>query len=205
MRSMWTAPEHLLLASTSALRAELLTRAGLPVRPVAPVVNEREVQQRLVNQGERPQGVARQLAGAKACSVSDSLPAAYVIGFDQTLEFEGTCLSKPASKEDLLERLTRFSGRQHSLHSGYAIAKGGQVIDQGVATALVTFRSFSTGFAKSYIDMAGPSALGSVGGYQIEGLGVHLFEFVEGDYYTIIGTPIFQLLHALRTLGLIVR
>lgn len=204
MRSMWMAPAPLVLASSSSLRAELLRRAGLPAKLVAPVVDEREVQMRLVNQGESPSRIALQLACAKAGSVSASSPGAYVVGFDQTLDFEGSCVSKPASKEELLERLTRFSGRCHNLHSGYAIAKDGLIIDQGVASALVKFRPFSGDFAKFYVeDMAEPSVLGSVGGYQIEGTGVHLFEFVEGDYFTVIGTPIFHLLQALRTLGLI--
>lgn len=200
---IWIGTAPLLLASTSVLRAEMLRRVGLPVKPVAPTIDERALQRRLIDQGETPSRVARGLSAAKAHDISGLNPGAYVLGFDQTLEFEQTCLFKPVSRQELRVRLARFSGRQHQLHSGFAIALDGQIIDQGVMTAIVEFRSLSEAFIGAYLDSADASVLNSVGGYQAEALGVHLFEKIEGDFFTVVGMPLFDLLRSMRSLGLI--
>lgn len=203
MDKIWIAPAPLLLASTSRARAEMLRRAGLPAKPLAPAIEERVLQKQLTDQGVGPAGIARHLSAAKASGVSVSNTGAYVLGFDQTLEFEKTCLSKPLSREELRTRLARFSGRSHLLHSGFAIACDGQVIDEGVITAVVQFRPLSDSFIETYLDLADPSVLGSVGGYQAEALGVHLFEKIEGDFFTVVGMPLLDLLRSLRSLGLV--
>jgi len=178
-------------------------RAGLPAKPLAPAIEERVLQKQLTDQGVGPAGIARQLSAAKASGVSVSNPGAYVLGFDQTLEFEKSCLSKPLSREELRTRLARFSGRSHLLHSGFAIVRDGQVIDEGAITAVVQFRPLSDSFIETYLDLADPSVLGSVGGYQAEALGVHLFEKIEGDFFTVVGMPLLDLLRSLRSLGLV--
>jgi septum formation protein len=205
MDKIWIAPAPLLLASTSVARADMLMRAGLPVKPLAPAIEERLLEKQLTDQGEAPVGIACHLSAAKARGVSVSNPGAYVLGFDQTLEFEKTCLSKPLSREELRIRLTRFSGRQHLLHSGFAIALDGRVLDEGVITAIVQFRCLSDRFIETYLDLGGLSVLNCVGGYQAEALGVHLFEKIEGDFFTVVGMPLLHLLRSLRSLGLVLQ
>lgn len=203
MDTIWIAPAPLLLASTSVARSEMLRRAGLPAKSLAPTIEERVLEKQLTDQGEAPAGIARHLSAAKARGVSVSNPGAYVLGFDQTLEFEKTCLSKPLSREDLRTRLTRLSGRQHLLHSGFAIAVDGRVIDEGVMTAVVQFRFLSDRFIETYLSLDASSILSSVGGYQAEALGVHLFEKIEGDFFTVVGMPLLDLLRSLRSLGVV--
>ena len=205
MDKIWIAPAPLLLASTSVLRGEMLRRAGLPAKPLDPAIEERVLQKQLTDQGEAPAGIARHLSAAKARGVSVSNPGAYVLGFDQTLEFENACLSKPLSREELRTRLAGFSGRQHLLHAGFAIALDGRVMDEGVMTAVVQFRCLSDRFIETYLDLGGPSVLSSVGGYQAEAIGVHLFEKIEGDFFTVVGMPLLDLLRSLRSLGLVLQ
>jgi len=79
----------------------------------------------------------------------------------------------------------------------------GKVLFELVDTAHLTMRDFSDRFLDDYLDMAGDTALGSVGGYQLEGIGIHLFEKVEGDYFTILGLPLLPLLAYLRRSGFV--
>jgi septum formation protein len=95
----------------------------------------------------------------------------------------------------------RLSGRRHALHSAGALAIGGQVVERFLGSAHLTMRPLTEGAIDLYLDLAGADVLKSVGVYQLEGFGVHLFETVEGDHSTILGLPLLPLLAALRRLG----
>ena len=94
-------------------------------------------------------------------------------------------------------------GRTHALHSALALVRDGAVLFECVDTARLTMRDFSDAFSSDYLDMMGDAALASVGGYQLEGIGIHLFERVDGDYFTILGLPLLPLLAFLRQSGFI--
>jgi septum formation protein len=94
-------------------------------------------------------------------------------------------------------------GRTHELHSALALVRDGQALFELVDTARLTMRDFSDRFLDDYLDMTGDVALSSVGGYQLEGIGIHLFEKVEGDYFTILGLPLLPLLAYLRRSGFV--
>lgn len=198
---LWLAPQPLVLASKSDVRGKILAAAGLrfEIRPAQ--IDERAAEA----DAGHPDAIAaaRLLARAKALAVSATRPGQVVLGADQTLARGTQRFSKPADRETAVEQLRALRGRTHELNSAAALVRDGEVLFEIVDTARLTMRAFSDAFLEEYLDMAGPAALGSVGGYQLEGIGIHLFERVEGDYFTILGLPLLPLLAFLRQSGFV--
>jgi septum formation protein len=196
---LWTPREPLLLASTSATRRALLESAGLPVETEAPGVDERGVEDEAA--GLDPPALAARLAEAKALAVSRRRPGRLVLGADQVLDAEGRVLHKAPDRSAAREKLLHLSGRTHALHSAVALARDGALVAAFVDSARLTMRALSPDAIERYLDAVGEAVFRSVGAYEIEGLGVHLFERVEGDHSTILGLPLRPLLERLRALG----
>jgi septum formation protein len=201
MPALWTHSEKLLLASTSATRLALLVSAGLPVETQNSDIDERAVEEAAVQDKLDPPALAGRLAAEKALAVSRRHPERVVLGADQVLECEGEVFHKPADRAAARAQLMTLSGRHHALHSAGAIAIGGQVVEGFLDSATLTMRPLTEEAVDLYLDLAGPDVLKSVGVYQLEGFGVHLFEAVEGDHSTILGLPLLPLLASLRRLG----
>ena len=201
MAGIWLSPRPLLLASGSATRRALLEAAGIPVEVEAPGVDERAQQARAEAAGQPRDEVARLLARGKALAVGARRPDRLVLGADQTLEAPG----HPGRKADSLDEARRFlallAGRTHRLHSAFALTQGGAVRCEGVASARLTMRPLSPAAIEGYLAAAGEAALGSVGGYRIEEMGMHLFSRIEGEQSVILGLPMPPLLAALRRAG----
>jgi septum formation protein len=193
---LWLARQPLVLASKSDIRGKILAAAGLrfEIRPAQ--IDERAVEAKAGPPDAA--AAARLLARAKAQSVSATRPGQLVLGADQTLARGNTRFSKPKDRAAAGEQLRALRGRTHELNSALALVQDGKVLFDCVNTARLTMRDFSDRFLDDYLDMAGAAALGSVGGYQLEGIGIHLFERVEGDYFTILGLPLLPLLAFLR-------
>lgn len=196
--SLWRGPP-LLLASTSPTRLGLLRAAGLPVETEAPGVDERAVENAAAPLG--PEALARRLAAEKALAVSRRHPERLVLGADQVLDLAGERLHKPDSRDDAARQIAALAGREHRLHAAAVLALGGEIVGEVADAATLRMRPLSQEAIERYLDLAGPAAQASVGAYQLEGLGVHLFERVEGDHTTILGLPMLPLLQALRGLG----
>jgi septum formation protein len=198
--SLWRGDRPLLLASTSNTRRMLLEAAGLPAETEAPGVDERAVEAAVLAEGAGPAEVARRLASAKALAVSRRRPDAIVVGADQTLDCAGELFHKPADAAEARAHLARLAGRTHTLHSAAALARDGAIIGDLVQDARLTLRALSPAAIERYVAVAGTCVTQSVGAYQIEGLGIHLFERIEGDHATILGLPLVPLLAAFRDL-----
>lgn len=201
MPALWTQPEKLLLASTSATRLALLVSAGLPVETQASGIDERAVEEAAQDEALDPPALAQRLAAEKALAVSRRHPERIVLGADQVLDCEGVVFHKPEDRVAARAQLQHLAGRSHALHSAGALAIGGQVVESFVASARLIMRPLAADSIDLYLDLAGPDVLNSVGVYQLEGLGIHLFEDVVGDHSTILGLPLLPLLSALRRLG----
>jgi septum formation protein len=193
----------LILASTSPFRRMLMENAGLQFSSVAADINERVIEESMPAAERTGEGVARRLAAEKALEVSRRYPNAYVIGSDQTMSLDGTLFHKPKSSEEARRQLAKLAGNTHRLNSAVAIAREGVVVEQFVSRADLTMRAFSDRFLDRYIETVGDKALLSVGGYQLEGEGIQLFEKIEGDYFTILGLPLLPLLQILRKLDVL--
>ena len=148
-------------------------------------------------------GLAVELARVKALAVSRHDGDAWVLGADQTLSFEGSLVSKAASLDDARARLAAMRGRTHQLHSGAALARNGQIVWSGVDTATMRVRDFSDAFLDAYLAAEGDELLHCVGAYRLEGMGSQLFEAVEGDYFTVLGLPLWPVLAELRRAGVL--
>lgn len=192
--------KEIVLASGSKARRRMLEAAGLAFAVVPADIDERaiEAQIRKKTAGAEPVEIAKALARAKAEAVSGEHPGMLVVGSDQTLSLGGDLLNKSRTLEDARATLQRLKGREHELHSAVAIAIDGSTDWVHVDSAKLLMRDFSEEFLASYLDRAGESILGSVGAYEAEGLGVQLFERIEGDHFTIFGMPLLPLLCELR-------
>ncbi|BBB95361.1 MULTISPECIES: Maf family protein [Bradyrhizobium] len=194
--SIWRGPQKLILASQSRARKMLLENAGLDFEALPADIDERAVQK---NSGlAAPGEIALLLAREKALFVSRQRPGQYVVGADQTLALGQRMFSKPAGRTQAAEQLGLLAGRTHELHSAVSVARDGKVLFGDVSVARMTMRRLVAGEIESYLDHAGEAVTTSVGAYQLEGLGVHLFERIEGDHFTILGLPLLSLLAFLR-------
>jgi septum formation protein len=201
MASLWTGTDPLLLASTSATRRALLESAGLAVETQAPGVDERAIEAAVEEKALGPADLARHLAAEKALAVSRRHPGRLVLGADQVLDRGGIVAHKPENRDVARAQLRTLAGRTHALHSAGVLAEGGVVVDSFLDTARLVMRPLSEEAIETYLDLAGSDVLKSVGVYQVEGLGIHLFERIEGDHSTILGLPLLPLLASLRRLG----
>lgn len=185
---------RLILASKSAARREVLANAGVSFDVQVAGVDEDALKVPGVDARE----LAIALAKAKALAVSVQHPEAVVLGADQTLAFDGGLISKAPDLEQARARLAFMRGRPHQLHSGVALAKGGQIIWSGADTAHMVVRDFSDAFLDAYIAAEGQELLYCVGSYRLEGMGSQLFDKVDGDYFTVLGMPLWLVLEQLR-------
>jgi septum formation protein len=194
--TLWRGKYPLVLASQSRARQTLLANAGISFEAVAADIDERAVQQ--ASGLSSPGDIASHLAREKTLSVSARKPDRFVVGADQTLALGTRLFSKPTGRAAAAEQLRALAGNSHELHSAVAVARDGKILFSEVSAARMTMRPLSGAEIEAYLDEAGEAVTTSVGAYQLEGLGVHLFERIEGDHFTILGLPLLQLLAFLR-------
>jgi nucleoside triphosphate pyrophosphatase len=195
--SIWLGKDPLILASKSRARQMLLANAGIAFEASPADIDERAVQK---DSGlSAPGEIAKLLAREKALWVSQRNPGRVVVGADQTLALVGRLFSKPAGRVAAAEQLRLLAGKRHELHSAFAVARDGKILSADVSIAKMTMRRLSESEIEAYLDQAGEAVMTSVGAYQLEGLGIHLFERIEGDHFTILGLPLLALLAFLRS------
>jgi nucleoside triphosphate pyrophosphatase len=200
--ALWLADKPLVLASKSAPRRTLLEAAGVPIEVRPADIDERAVER--TASGNAAGDVAALLAREKARAISIGMPGRLVLGADQTLVLGERRFDKPADIAAARAQLRALAGKTHELHSAVAFVRDGQVLNETVQVARMTMRAFSDRFLDAYLDAAGPAVMASVGAYQLERFGVHLFERVEADHFTILGLPLLPALEFLRQEGSLV-
>jgi septum formation protein len=199
MTTLWRAGLPLVLASQSRARQDLLAGAGIPFEVVAAAIDERGIEAHLTGSGAGPSEVALHLSRAKALVISAKMPGRLIVGADQVLSLEGQIFGKATDRAAAMSQLQKLSGRIHELHSGCCVLRDGAVRFDTVSIARLSCRPLSQDFIETYLSQAG--GLDSVGTYRIEGLGVHLFDTIEGDHWTILGLPLLPLFSFLRKEG----
>lgn len=194
--SLWRGDTPLILASQSRARQMLLANAGIDFEAAPAHIDERAIQD--AAGAASPSAIAARLAREKALAMSARKPGRHVVGADQTLALGERLFNKPDGRAQALAQLQALSGNRHDLHSAIAVARDGKVLFEHVAIARLTMRPLRESEIVTYLDEAGDAVTSSVGAYQLEGLGVHLFERIEGDHFTILGLPLLPLLAFLR-------
>ncbi|HMO67095.1 MAG TPA: Maf family protein [Novosphingobium sp.] len=189
----------IVLASKSGSRQAMLTAAGVEFTAQPADLDERALEASLA--GAAPDEVARQLARAKALAVSDNEPGALVLGSDSLVVAAGCRFDKPRDRAEAAEHLRFFSGQRMDLHSAAVLARDGAVVWDHAAVASLHVRALSEDFIAAYLDAEWPEVGACVGVFRIEGLGVQLFERIEGDHFTVLGMPLLPVLGALRAQG----
>jgi septum formation protein len=193
--------ETLVLASASPSRRMLMENAGLKFQAVAAQIDERAVERKIEHRALGPDELALELACSKALEVSSRFPQALVIGCDQTMSLGQQVFHKPADRAEARANLLLLRGRTHRLNSGVVLVRGGHEMWRHLSTADLSMREFSDAFLEYYLVRCGDEVMKSVGCYQLEGIGIQLFNSISGDYFTILGLPLLPLLEQLRTLG----
>ena len=197
--SLWLEPQALVLASQSAARRALLEAAGIPIEVRPAELDERTIERRSRDAGTGELAVL--LAREKAAAVPGLTAGRLVLGADQILGLDAERFAKPADRSAARDQLRALRGRTHSLYSGLAVLRGRDIVFEHVAVATLTMRPFTDRFLEIYLDAMGDAVTASVGAYQVERLGAHLFEQIEGDHSTILGLPLLPLLAFLRREG----
>jgi nucleoside triphosphate pyrophosphatase len=196
---LWLAERPLVLASKSASRQAVLAGAGIPLETVPADIDERALEREA---GLREPGeVAALLAHVKAAAVAAARPGRLVLGADQTLSLGSRVFAKPADRAAARDQLKLLRGATHALHSAITVVRDCTVLFEHCEVARLHMRAFSDTFLDDYLDAAGDAVAASVGAYQVERLGIQLFERIDGDHFTILGLPLLPLLEFLRQQG----
>lgn len=188
---------YIILASQSQARQSMLANAGIVFEALPARIDEESVIEKMLQEGAAKNEIPAALSRAKARHIAAKNVDALVIGSDQILEFEGQVLSKTDTPEMAREKLKMLRGKTHTLTSAVAVVHKDDVLWEYQETATLTMRDFSDEFLDRYCIAAGDALTSCVGAYAIEGLGLQLFEKVEGDHFTILGMPLLSLLHFL--------
>jgi septum formation protein len=197
--TLWRGKHRLILASQSRARQALLANAGISFEAIPAEIDERAAQQ--TSGLSAPGEIAALLAREKALVVSAQQPGRLVVGADQTLALGMRLFNKPSGRAGAAEQLRALAGQRHELHSAVAVARDGKILFEATTIARMTMRRLGGAEIDAYLDAAGEAVTTSVGAYQLEGLGVHLFERIDGDHFTILGLPLLPLLAFLRGEG----
>ena len=194
--TLWRGNRPLVLASQSRARQTLLANAGIDFESEPAEIDERAIQ--AASGLVAPSDIASLLAREKARFVSARRPGQYVVGADQTLASGARIFNKPAGWAQAADQLRALAGHIHELHAAVAVARDETILFEHVAVARMTMRRLSDAEIDTYLNEAGAAVTSSVGAYQLEGLGVHLFDGIEGDHFTILGLPLLPLFAFLR-------
>jgi septum formation protein len=195
--TLWRGKEPLILASQSKARQTLLANAGITFESDPAEIDEREIQ---ASSGlSAPGDIASLLAREKARVVSARRQGRYIVGADQTLALGTRIFNKPFGRSQAADQLRALSGHRHELYAAVAVARDGKQLFEHISIARMTMRPLGDAEIDSYLEEAGDVVTSSVGAYQLEGLGIHLFDRIEGDHFTILGLPLLALLAFLRS------
>ncbi|KAB3531444.1 Maf family protein [Alkaliphilus serpentinus] len=177
---------QLILASKSPRRRELLSNLGVPIKTMVSNINEEEIK------NPNPVKLAQEIAYRKALKVKEDLDEDGIIIAADTVVYCNGFLAKPKDKEDAYNMITILSGKKHQVITGFAIistANGKEVLDS--ETTNVYFKKLSPEEIARYVATGEP--MDKAGGYGIQGYGSLLVERIEGDYFNVVGLPLFKL------------
>ena len=193
----------IVLASKSPIRSLLLEKTGIEFSTVDPAIDEREVKLSYISNNYPTRDIADVLADMKARKISNRFPDSIVIGCDQILDFNSKILSKAKDQDELIHQLKQLQGNKHKLHSACVVYNAQKPEWRFIGSVDMTMRNLSDRYISKYVQDNWDDIKHSVGGYQIENSGISLFSKIDGDYFSVLGLPIIQLIDHLLNRGVI--
>ena len=190
--------DSIILASKSVVRKKILEENGISCIIEPANVDEDLVKETLLNKGESPQIISKNLAELKANKISNKKNGKLVLGADSIIDYNGNIISKPSNREEALAILKKLNGQKHYLISSVCISKNGSMIWNYIDKAVLTMKQMTDEELKSYLSKIKNPILYAYNVYQIEGEGRSLFSKIEGDKNTIMGLPIKQIKEYLK-------
>lgn len=193
----------LILASGSSIRAEMLSKAGVIPQIIPARIDEAALKTGMIAESAPLRDIVDLLADMKAKKVAQAHPEALVLGADQILVYNGRIFDKPTDPSDARSQLLELRGQSHNLLSAAVIYEKGRPVWRHIGKARLIMRNFSDDFLDDYIAAHGDDLCATVGCYKIEQDGTTLFSRIEGDYFSILGLPLLEVLAFLRSRGII--
>ena len=188
----------IILASKSVIRKKILEENGINCVVEPANIDEDLIKESLLNKGESPQIISKNLAELKANKISNKKNEKLVLGADSIIDYNGNIISKPSSREEALAILKKLNGQKHYLISSVCISKNGSMIWNYTDKAVLTMKQMTNDELKSYLAKIKDVTLYAYNIYQIEGEGRSLFSKIKGDENTIMGLPIKQIKEYLK-------
>ena len=192
---------QIVLASGSAIRGQMLSNAGIAFEAIVPRVDEEMIKIAIQAEKATPRDIADALAETKARKIGGKHPDKLVIGCDQVLDFDGQILSKPQTPDEAKEQLKALRGKRHCLLSAVVVYHELEPLWRHVGQVRLYMRDISDSYLNEYVERNWTSLQSSVGGYKLEEEGVRLFSRIEGDYFTILGLPLIEMINYLTASG----
>lgn len=192
-----------ILASGSKIRASLLINAGISIETEIAKVDEASIKSAMFSEGAPARDIADVLAETKARRIATKNPDAIVIGADQVLVCQNILYDKPQDLDEAQKQLSKLRGKTHELLSAAVIYENAKPVWRHIGRAQLMMRPFSDEFLEEYIKTNGNSLLETVGAYKLEETGSQLFTRVQGDYFSVLGLPLLEVLGFMRTRGII--
>lgn len=195
--------QKIILASESQIRKKLLLQAEVNFQSIAAKIDEDTIKESLKNEGAKPKDISDALAEYKAIRVANKFPTDLIIGCDQILVCDNEIISKARTLNDAKETLKLLRGKSHQLLSSVVIYDNNKPVWRTTSRAQLFMRDFTDEYLEYYIKISGTDILSSVGCYLLENNGVNLFNRIQGDYFTVLGFPLLEVLDFLRKRELI--
>ncbi len=194
--------QRLILASGSAIRTKMLRNAGIQHDVIISRIDEQAVKNTMLADNAPARDIADVLAEMKARRVAMKHPDALVLGADQVLICDKKLYDKPENLADVRLHLKTLRAKTHTLLSAAVIFENGAPVWRHIGCAQLTMRDFSDDFLDAYIGEQGADLLSSVGAYKLEDHGAQLFTKITGDYFSVLGLPLLEILGFLRMKGI---